>query len=491
MSAICIVIKGPSYEEAARQIEQAKSLAGLVELRLDLFDKVDESSLLRLRQQFPIPMIFTLRSYSQGGSKMPEDERLEAIKRLSQLNPEYFDLEYDIAPTFIENIARKHPKVKLIISYHNFIESPTDLEAIFEQMKKLPAFYYKMALKTNCSVGALRLLALAKKSEGKLIAISMDESGQFSRILGACLGSPLTFCTLDDQQQTAPGQFSAKVMIEHYRYPTLNAQTGIYGLIGNPVDKSFSHYSHNHLMKINHFNAVYVKMQTKPEELESFFHIARELSFKGLSVTMPLKGAILPYLDDLDETAKEIGASNTLIFKNQKIIGYNTDGIGALNAIERKTKVKDKQLIIIGAGGAAKAIAYESCRRGARVTILNRHKDKAVQVANQFNCRGESLEFMESCYQEGYDILINATPISMPIDAKYIRPQTLVMDIKNRPKFTELLKAALMKNCQIVFGYEMFVEQALGQFKLWFGDQMNIENSRPILEKKCLECLGL
>lgn len=140
-------------------------------------------------------------------------------------------------------------------------------------------------------------------------------------------------------------------------------------------------------------------------------------------------------------------------------------------------------------GGAAKAIAYEAHRRGGLVTIVNRDEKKAFQVAERVPCRGKGLDYMATCAETGYDLLINCTSSALPIASDYIIPQTIVMDITTKPKETAFLKLAIEKGCPIVYGYRMFIEQALGQLHLWFKDHFHAQKSRKILEEKVLDCL--
>ncbi len=229
-------------------------------------------------------------------------------------------------------------------------------------MQKTPAFFYKIAVTAKNCLDALRLVCWAKKSDGKLIAISMGSHGQVSRIFGPITGSPITYAALEEDQKSAPGQLSAKTLIERYHHRSLNLHTALYGLIGDPVDQSISDKTHNSLITACGLNAQYVKVQVCPAELSDFLQFAKKLPFQGLSVTMPLKEHILPFLDDIDPQAFDIGAVNTILFEKSKIFGFNTDGTGALNAIEKECQVKNKRIVIIGAGGAAKAIAYEAHR---------------------------------------------------------------------------------------------------------------------------------
>jgi 3-dehydroquinate dehydratase/shikimate dehydrogenase len=196
---------------------------------------------------------------------------------------------------------------------------------------------------------------------------------------------------------------------------------------------------------------------------------------------MPLKEHILPLLDHIDDQAKAIGAVNTLLFKEGKISGFNTDGIGALNALEETCPVKNKKIIFLGAGGAAKAIAFEAKQRGALVTVLNREKQRAIDLAAQLGCIGGGIDEMPRYTAEGYDFLINCTP-AMPIEPQNILPQAVVMDIVTKPQETVFLKQAQAKGCKIVYGYQMFIEQAIGQFNLWFDGNINSQQCRKILQ---------
>lgn len=483
---LCIPIKGPSIEEAYQQISQALSYADLVELYLDSFSQRDLNSLKKLRANFSIPMIFTLRSRQQGSrDTQSEEERLEEMRKLASLKPEYLDIEYHVPTEFVKAIASQYPGIRLILSYHDFEKTPQDLTRIYEEMKKTPSFFYKIAVTAQNSLDLLRLLCWKKASQdNKLIAISMGTYGEPSRILAPVVESPITYASIGDSLQTAPGQLKATTLIERYHYRSLNSHTHIYGLIGNPVSLSLSDETHNHFMEKYGLNAVYVKISITSAELPEFLSLAKQLPFHGLSVTMPLKECLAPHIDSIDPKAKEIGAINTLVFEKGKITGWNTDAMGALNAIENLEYVRGKRIVLIGAGGASKAIAYEAHRRGGHITILNRDENKAIQMAQKYHCVGQGLEHMVTYAQEGYDIIINCTPISLPILPEHILSNAIVMDIKTRPRETEFVKQALNKGCSIVYGYQMFIEQALGQFQLWFGESIEIKQIRSLLQQK-------
>jgi len=487
---ICIVIKGPSFEEAQQQMNQALKYADLVELRLDGFNEYDFPAIQKLRSDFSIPMIFTLRSKQQGGIyQHSEEKRLADLCSLADLKPEYLDIESHVPLQVVNDIRCKYPDIHLIVSYHNFLETPENLEGIYQEMRKIPAYFYKVAVSAQDSLDAMRLCCWAKNTDGHVIAISMGPHGQISRILAPIIRSPITYCSLEECQKSAPGQMSPHTLLTRYQYRSLNPNTAIYGLIGDPVDLSISDETHNGWIQANNLDAIYVKIIVKVDQLSDFLQLAKQLPFKGLSVTMPLKESIMPHLDHIDEEAVAIGAVNTLLFKNDGISGFNTDGKGALNAIEQECSVKDQHIVILGAGGAAKAIAYEATRRGGDVTILNRNQEKAHQLASRFHCDSEGLDHLRKCGERGYDILINCTPLSMPIEDQDIFPHAIIMDIKTKPKETSLLKSAKKKGCKIIYGYCMFIEQAMGQFSLWFKDSFHQQESRQTLKQEAQKAL--
>jgi 3-dehydroquinate dehydratase/shikimate dehydrogenase len=428
------------------EIDQVRPLADLIELRLDYFD---------IKEKPPFPCIFTLRKKEQGGvSDISEKERLAKIEKLLELGPEYCDIEADTDPVFIERIAKKFPKVKLIGSYHNFEKTPQDLDAILREMKNPHFAIYKIALKANSTADMLRLMIFTRECKVPLSVMSMGEFGKPSRVIAPIVGSVLDYSGLDEEMTLH--RYSLKTLLEVFHYRKLNRHTLIYSLIGNPVEQSSGHLFHN--PRFQH-NAVYVKMVVRETEVAEFFELIQKLPFGGLSVTIPLKELIAPEMDEVTPVAQAIGAINTVTFRHGKAIGTNTDAPGALNAIEKHTSVRGKQLALLGAGGTARAIAYEAKQRGAHVTVFNRTPSRA----KEFGCEGFPLEELP---HHPYDILVNTIP-PKSIEVPSIRPHTIVMDVVYYPRETPLLAAAKKLGCHCVYGDEMFVEQALLQQKAW------------------------
>lgn len=463
--------------------EPAVSVDG-VELRFDAFEEVDKEKIGAFCKSVAIPVLFTLRKKEQGGFfKGSEKERRALLEELLTLEPEYVDIESDTEPSFVERIARKFPHTKILLSYHHFAKTEEDLFSLWKQMESPFAYAYKIASFAQSTTDALRMLLFVRKMQEKRVAgMCMGEKGQITRILGPCFGSFIDFAAPNNEEAFAPGQLSVDELLSVYHYGDLSAKTALCGLIGFPLVQSMANYTHNAVMRHEKLDAVYVKMLLQSEELPLFFSLAKECSFLGLSVTMPLKEKVLPFLDEIDPVAKEIGAVNTVRFCRGKMEGFNTDARGALDAIEEREEVQGKRVVVLGAGGAARAIAYEARRRGAELVILNRTREKASLLAQELG--GES-GGLEDLAKHRYDVLINATPDPLPVSAEAMQAETVVMDAKSYPLKRAFLLEAEKRGARLVFGYEMFVNQAWEQFHIWFD--RNIDKS--YLAKRCLEQL--
>lgn len=415
----------PIKTDSIRAIAAANRKADLIELRLDLFTP---KNLSKLRQKCTKPVIFKLQKWDP---------------HVLSFSPDYVDLPFGVEADL---------PVPRICSFHDQKRTP-DLDALFEKMQKTPAPLYKIATFARSTSDSLRMLDFVRRK--KCIGLCMGELGKITRILAPIFGSPWTYAPLNQDQKTAPGQVLLDELIKIYRYPTLSSATALYGLIGDPIDQSLSHKMHNFAFEQLKIDAVYVKMNVKKEELPTFLPLARQLGFRGLSVTMPLKEAI-----------GEGEAINTIGFQGGEMRCWNTDGIGALNALEKTGSVLDKRIVILGAGGSAIAIAKEAKIRGAHVVIANRTLERALKI----DADAVSLSDYSS---KDYDILINCTP-THPVSDESLLPGKIVMDIRSRPKMTPFLQAAQKKGCTLVYGIDMFIQQAIGQYCHWFVETQDI-----------------
>jgi 3-dehydroquinate dehydratase/shikimate dehydrogenase len=434
------------------EIKKLKPLVDLIEMRLDCFDN------LSLLKKCDFPSIFTFRKAAQGGQKkIDETTRLQVLKKLLILEPMYLDIEADTDPAFIESVAKEYPNVKLIGSYHNFQETPQDLDTLLQGMFNPHFSIYKIAVMAGSTLDMLRLMLFAKSCKVPLAPISLGEYGKPSRVLAKVMGSALDYAGLSEDPFLQ--RYSLQTLHETFHYQRLNTETQIYALIGDPIEHSIGDLYHN--ANFSH-NAVYLKMRVKPSELKEFFRLTGKLPITGLSVTRPLKELVLSQMDIVDKEALAIGAVNTVTRHQGKLIGSNTDAPGALNAIERHTVVKSKRVAILGAGGTARAIAYEAKKRGAHVLIFNRTFARARRIQDNLGCLAYPLGELGL---QDYDILINTVPFEsffLPI-----RPKSIAMDVVYVPKETPFLLEAKKLGCVCIYGEEMFIEQANLQQNQW------------------------
>ncbi len=268
----------------------------------------------------------------------------------------------------------------------------------------------------------------------------------------------------------------------------LDAKTKICAIIGNPVEHSLSPATHNAGYETLGLNFAYVAFPVT--DIKNGIEGIRALNILGVSVTVPHKVSVMPFLDEIDKTAKDIGAVNTIVNENGKLIGYNTDSQGAIKALEEKTTLKNKRVVLIGAGGAARAIAFGLKQKGAHVLILNRSREKAKTLADTIGADFGDLSRLSEI--KNSDILIHATPAGMnphsnesAVPKEFLHSDVLVFDIVYNPKETKLLQDAKEVGCQIVYGYKMLVHQAVTQFELFTKKKAPL----AIMEKELLVCL--
>lgn len=273
----------------------------------------------------------------------------------------------------------------------------------------------------------------------------------------------------------------------------ITGSTNIAGLIGHPVEHSFSPPMHNAAFNALNMDWTYVAFDVEPSNLKSAIDGARSLNIKGLNVTIPHKIEVMKYLDEIDEVARLIGAVNTIDFRNMK--GYNTDGIGAVKAIEEVTSIKNKNVVVAGAGGASRAISFYIAKYGAEsITILNRNVDKASNLAKDINLiddvRADSISQINDYVREA-DILIDTTPVGMHpnvdadaiVGAEDMHEDLVVFDAVYNPNETSLIKQAIKANAKPVYGIKMLLYQGAESFKIWTGQNPPVDVMEDALRK--------
>jgi shikimate dehydrogenase len=252
---------------------------------------------------------------------------------------------------------------------------------------------------------------------------------------------------------------------------TVDQYTGLYGIIGRPVRHSLSPAMHNAAFREKGINAVYLAFE--PGKIEDCIRGVRSMGIRGLSVTIPFKTEIMPLLDEVDGLAMRIGAVNTVVNDMGRLKGYNTDAAGALMALEEKTDLSGRIVALIGAGGAARAIGYILRQKGLEVIVLNRSRDRGMELSMELGCGFVPLDNLADVHA---DILINTTPVGMspdvdrsPVPEKAFKKGMVVMDIIYNPVKTRFLAAAEESGALTINGLAMFIYQGAAQFRLWTG----------------------
>jgi shikimate dehydrogenase len=265
--------------------------------------------------------------------------------------------------------------------------------------------------------------------------------------------------------------------------PALSEITSVYGILGNPVAYSMSPVMHNAAFAQAGIRAVYLPFEV--EDLEGAVAGMRALGIKGASVTHPFKTRILKLLDEVDETAGRIGAVNTLVFRPDAIRGTNTDWVGAVKCIETLFPIEGRRFVVLGAGGAARAVVFGILKQGGQVTVVNRSRARGEALADEFSCQFVPFSEIESIRGDG---LVNTTPVGMgpsveemPIPKGVLKHFTGVADAIYNPFKTRLLREAEAAGCAVASGFEMFLYQGTAQFKIWTGKEPPVELMRDVV----------
>jgi shikimate dehydrogenase len=251
----------------------------------------------------------------------------------------------------------------------------------------------------------------------------------------------------------------------------IDQQTGLYGVVGYPIGHSMSPTMHNAAFLASSLNAVYLAFETR--DIDGCLRGMKALGIKGMSVTIPHKSAVVPLLDEVEDLAKRIGAVNTIVNDEGRLVGYNTDALGALRALKEKTELSGKTCLVIGAGGAARAIGFILRDHGVQLVISNRSIGRGEDLASSLGC---SFVPLREAKVVQADLLVQTTPVGMhPHDEQSIiapdvlREGTVVMDIVYNPLETRLLTIARSRGCLTINGLGMFIHQGAEQFRLWTG----------------------
>lgn len=489
---ICVSIGRTRHKMVSLEHQAlAQKGAELVEFRLDYLSHLPD--LGRLLKDRPTPVVITIRrAEDKGRWRDSEEQRQTLLRQAIVQGVEYVDLEWDIATQI-----RRYGKTKRIISYHNFNETPEDLADIHAKMTKLDPDIIKLATMANSPGDMVRMLQLVKHSSVPTAGFCMGEFGMASRVLCGKYGSPLTYATFSKDRELAPGQLSFDEMHRLYGFDRINADTQVFGVLGDPLSHTYSPLIHNSAFQHLGINAVYVPFRVPKDKLQATLREFDWLDVKGYSVTIPHKEDVISKADLSDEAVRTIGAANTL-WKDAGAQWHatNTDYLAALQTLsiglesdpDNHFVLAGKRVMMLGAGGVARAIGAGVVKNGGILMIASRSHSRAKELAEGLGCQHVLWENRGAQYA---DVLVNCTPVGMhpnvedsPFADNWLREGMLVFDTIYNPENTLLIKQAKQRECRTVTGLEMFIRQAAAQFELFTGQPAPIEHMRETLRRE-------
>ncbi len=475
---ICVAITGPDPNSLVEQAESVCRETPFVEFRLDYLAK-PLGALPRLKtflvQHPEVTAIATCRREANGGKfSGNQAAELDVLLKAATSGFHLVDVELQTAeevdPQELERVRASG--AALIISYHDFMASK-DLDGVLERVLRHEPEYIKIvstARQLADNVGMLRFLERARV-KANVIGICMGEQGVISRILGPRSGSVFTFASVVSGAETAPGQISSSTLLDLYRLNDLDTATRVYGVAGNPVSHSLSPAMLNAAFRRERVNSVYLPLQTS--KLSDLLTLVREIPLSGISVTMPFKQEILKHLEKTDPLSEKIGACNTVVRSHDgKLYGFNTDVAAIVRPIEKRLALRNAKVLVVGAGGAARAAVFGLKEKGAEVFIVNRTLATAQKLAREAKAKSVKREHLA---KTSFDVIVNATPVGMQgvkvraaLEPDEINAR-LVFDLVYNPLDTPLIQAAKARSIPVITGVEMFVHQGARQFEIWTG----------------------
>lgn len=491
---VCVSVCAETADEMIAKIKRAEEFADVIEVRFDCLEASEVRKTVDHLPEIGTEYLFTFRANGSGGKRdISLTERLKFWDVIFQQHKSGLMIDMEANPAILKAITPN--KITRILSLHNFRDASENLDDAFDLLtsQSNAAKIAVIANDISDSIGVWKLLLLSKNRNKEFVPIAMGEAGKWTRILGLAHGAFLTYASLEEGSETAPGQITANDMIDVYRVKELDQTTKVFGVVGDPVSESLSPYMHNAAFVEQNINAVFIPLQVK--DLDEFIRrmvktATREveLNFAGFSVTMPHKQAIIKYLDAIDPAAEKIGAVNTVKIDGDKMVGYNTDAYGFIVPLrERYGDLKDARVAVCGAGGAARACMYALKEQGAEITLFARDEEKAKVIADEFGVGFEQLSSDQQLLAT--DILVHATPLGMkgPLEneslfiAEQLKGVKFVYDLVTNSADTPIIREAKRVGVQAIGGIEMLIHQGATQFEIWTGQRAPIEKMKEAI----------
>jgi len=475
---VCVAILGQDSAEFLRRAEEVCRESKFLEFRLDYAPKplaVLPALKAFLAARPDVTAIATCRREANGGRFAGSNAaELDVLQKAAASGFQLVDVEVQTAEQVkaAELDKLRAQGAALIVSWHDFMTTK-GLDGVFERIRPFEPEFVKIVSTARSladNVAMLRFLDRAK-DKANVVGICMGEQGVVSRILGPRAGGVFTFASAAAGEESAPGQISAHTLLERYRVEELDAATKVYGVVGNPVAHSLSPAMLNAAFRKERVNSIYLPLQTGG--MGDLLTLIREIPVSGLSVTMPFKREILPHLQKTDPLSEKIGACNTVVRSQEgKLYGFNTDVAAIVRPLEQRLPLRGAKVLVLGAGGAARAAVFGLKEKGAEVFLLNRTIPTAQKLAREAKAK---VAKRAQLAKSSFDVIVNATSIGMrgakqqtALEADEINAR-LVFDLVYNPMDTPLIKAAREKGLPVITGVEMFVHQGARQFEIWTG----------------------
>ncbi|HEX8892771.1 MAG TPA: shikimate dehydrogenase [Terriglobales bacterium] len=487
---VCVAVVG---EDPANIIERAESVVRdnpFMEFRLDYLSN-PAAGLPKLKHFLDLhpeaTVIATCRRVVNGGKfKGSAAAQLELLTKAAATGFQLVDLELQTAEILkAGELADLKDKVGVILSYHDF-KATKKLEDVFAGMKKYPADFYKVVSTATTLYDNVQMMKFlqAHSAQYEMVGICMGEQGIISRVLGVRAGSIFTFGSATRGEETGAGQVTASDLRDTYRIEMVDAATQAYGVAGDPISHSMSPIMMNTAFRRETVNAVYLALHAKT--LKDLLACVNDIPLRGLSLTMPYKQDITEVLSNSDALTRQIGACNTVVrAQDGKLYGFNTDVAGVVVPLEQRMTLQGAKILVVGAGGVARAAAFGLKNKGAEVFITNRTAENGQTLARQAKAKYmKRTEVVKS----SFDVIINATPLGMgsnrqsPLEDKELNTKYL-FDLVYVPAETKLMKMARTRNIEVIPGLEMFVQQGARQFEIWTGKPAPVAEMSFVVSK--------
>ncbi len=475
---ICVAVIGSTAAEMLEKATAVVKETTFLEFRLDYLEK-PLLALPKLKhfmaENNAVTAIATCRRTANGGKFSGNvASEIEVLSKAAAAGFQIVDVELETAAAMKKGELQKlrETGVALIISHHDF-EATKDLEGIYKRIVPFAPDFIKIVPTAKTLSDNVTLMRFIERMEdhSNIVGVCMGDAGIISRVLSLRAGSAFTFAAATMGEETGPGQIAARTLIETYRIDQVDAATKVYGVAGNPIRSSLSPIMMNTAFRRETVNAVYLALQAN--KLNDLLKLVHDIPIQGLSVTMPLKQEIMAHLEKTDPLSAKIGACNTVLrAQDGKLYGFNTDVAGITGPLEKRMSLRDAKVLVLGAGGAARAAVFGLRDKGAEVFILNRTAETAHKLARQ---AGAKTMKKDALAKTSFDAIVNATPIGMNgikgaqiLEAKDLNTK-LVFDLVYNPLETPLLRLARQKGIPIITGIEMFVQQGARQFEIFTG----------------------